>query len=91
MTPRQEDAPLEAEGAGSLPEPETDAANEPAADVADTLSDLTQLYLHEIGAKPLLDAYEQRADPRAAVAGDFAARQTMIERNLRLVVNIAKH
>jgi RNA polymerase nonessential primary-like sigma factor len=24
-------------------------------------------------------------------AGDFPARQTMIERNLRLVVNIAKH
>jgi RNA polymerase nonessential primary-like sigma factor len=91
MTREQEDAPLDAEGADGLPEPAPDAVADPAADVAETLSDLTQLYLHEIGAKPLLDAQEERAVARAAVAGDFAARQTMIERNLRLVVNIAKH
>ena len=91
MTPEQEDAPLEAEGAGGLPDPQLDAATDPAADATEKLSDLTQLYLHEIGAKPLLDAREERAVARAAAAGDFAARQTMIERNLRLVVNIAKH
>ena len=91
MTRAQEDAPPGAEGAGELPEQEPDAVPDPGADVVDTLSDLTQLYLHEIGAKPLLDAQEERSVARAAVAGDFAARQTMIERNLRLVVNIAKH
>jgi len=91
MTPAQEDAPPGAEGAGELPELEPDALSDPASEVVDTLSDLTQLYLHEIGAKPLLDAQEERAVARAAVAGDFAARQTMIERNLRRVVNIAKH
>ena len=91
MTRGEEDAPPEAEGAGGLPDPEPDAAADPAVDAAETLSDLTQLYLHEISAKPLLDAREERAVARAAAAGDFAARQTMIERNLRLVVSIAKH
>lgn len=62
-----------------------------APDPTEILSDLTQLYLHDIGAKPLLNAEEERAVARAVVAGDFSARQTMIERNLRLVVNIAKH
>lgn len=55
------------------------------------LSDVTQLYLNEIGANPLLSAEDEARLARAMRAGDFAARQTMIERNLRLVVNIAKH
>ncbi|NMG45197.1 RNA polymerase sigma factor RpoS [Aromatoleum toluvorans] len=55
------------------------------------LSDVTQIYLNEIGANPLLTAEEEGALARRVRAGDFAARQTMIERNLRLVVNIAKH
>ena len=55
------------------------------------LSDVTQLYLNEIGANPLLTADEERALTRRVRKGDFDARQIMIERNLRLVVNIAKH
>lgn len=55
------------------------------------LEDVTQLYLSEIGAKPLLTAEEELATTRLVRAGDFAARQRMIEHNLRLVVNIAKH
>ena len=74
-------------GVGEFPADEPDGAE----DRAQALSDLTQLYLHDIGAKPLLDANEERAAARAAVAGDFGARQTMIERNLRLVVSIARH
>ncbi|MBN8763894.1 MAG: RNA polymerase sigma factor RpoS [Thiobacillus sp. 63-78] len=53
--------------------------------------DVTQLYLNEIGLAPLLSAEEEVALARRTVQGDFEARQTMIERNLRLVVNIAKH
>ena len=34
---------------------------------------------------------EEFAVATRARAGDFAARQSMIEHNLRLVVNIAKH
>ncbi len=55
------------------------------------LEDVTQLYLNEIGAKPLLTPDEELATARRVRAGDFQARQKMIEHNLRLVVNIAKH
>ena len=57
----------------------------------DFFSDVTQLYLNEIGANPLLTAAEELDIARRVCMGDFDARQTMIERNLRLVVNIAKH
>jgi len=79
------------------PEDQADESDPPDAPgvqrelAADFLSDLTQLYLHDIGAKALLGADEERAVSRAAAGGDFEARQTMIERNLRLVVSIAKH
>jgi RNA polymerase nonessential primary-like sigma factor len=66
---------------------------EPAAESADSefRNDVTQLYLNEIGASPLLSAEQERELARRVREGDFAARQKMIERNLRLVVNIAKH
>ena len=55
------------------------------------IEDITQVYLHEIGATPLLKAAEEIKLARAARDGDFAARQHMIEANLRLVVSIARH
>lgn len=57
----------------------------------DFLGDVTQLYLNEIGVNPLLTADEELSLSRQVREGNFNARQTMIERNLRLVVNIAKH
>ena len=50
-----------------------------------------QSYLREIRRAPLLSAEEEQKTATLARAGDFAARQRMIERNLRLVVSIAKH
>ncbi|MDY0013476.1 MAG: RNA polymerase sigma factor RpoS [Rhodocyclaceae bacterium] len=73
--------------------PEVEVFTEPAVKTYESefLSDVTQLYLNEIGANPLLTADEEGALARRVRTGDFAARQIMIERNLRLVVNIAKH
>ena len=68
-------------------EPELEQA--PAVEV-EMLSDATQAYLHQIGLKALLRPEEERVTARLAARGDFAARQKMIEHNLRLVVNIAK-
>ncbi len=53
-------------------------------------ADTIQRYLHKISLKPLLTVEEERHYATLALAGDFAARQIMIEHNLRLVVSIAK-
>lgn len=50
-----------------------------------------QSYLREIRRAPLLSPAEEHETALLARAGDFAARQRMIERNLRLVVSIAKN
>lgn len=57
----------------------------------DFVTDVTQLYLNDVGQHALLTPAEELRFARANRAGDFSARQTMIERNLRLVVSIARH
>jgi RNA polymerase sigma factor (sigma-70 family) len=62
------------------------------AEDADTASsdDAIKLYLKEIQKTKLLTAEEERALARRIASGDMAARDHMIESNLRLVVKIAK-
>jgi RNA polymerase nonessential primary-like sigma factor len=67
-----------------LPEP-------PPGLSADFVTDVTQLYLNDVGQHALLSPDEELRLARAVRSGDFEARQTMIERNLRLVVSIARH
>jgi RNA polymerase nonessential primary-like sigma factor len=57
---------------------------------AELSADLVQRYLQQISSKPLLTSSEELATATKAKAGDFLARQAMIEHNLRLVVSIAK-
>jgi RNA polymerase nonessential primary-like sigma factor len=57
----------------------------------DSAGDSVQQYLNAIGAHPLLTPEQELHFATRARAGDFGARQTMIEHNLRLVVSIAKH
>ncbi len=54
------------------------------------LSDALGAYLRDTGHFALLSAQEEAVFARRAIAGDEAARQTMIQSNLRLVVSIAK-
>ena len=66
----------------------------PAAEIAvedGNAGDTLQTYLREIRRAPLFTPEEEYAMAVRASAGDFAARQSMIERNLRLVVSIAKN
>jgi RNA polymerase primary sigma factor len=61
----------------------------PAA-IADATSDSLQLFLRDIAQRPLLTATEEIALAKRIERGDQAAKQRMIESNLRLVVSNAK-
>ena len=61
----------------------------PAA-IADATSDSLQLFLRDISQRPLLTAAEEIDLAKRIERGDQAAKQRMIESNLRLVVSNAK-
>jgi RNA polymerase nonessential primary-like sigma factor len=66
------------------------ATREPLAELPGESSDTLTLYLREIRRTELFTAEEELEVATRARAGDFEARQSMIEHNLRLVVSIAK-
>ena len=66
-----------------LRRPDVDLAAEPSLDSL-------RLYLRSIGRVPLLSAEEEVALAKRIERGDVAAKQHMVEANLRLVVSIAK-
>ncbi len=94
-TPR----PAAPETAGDAQEPQGSERDEQAArelgrvagDGMDAASQsVLQAYLNQIRVKPLLTPQQEFDTATRARQGDFAARQAMVEHNLRLVVSIAK-
>jgi RNA polymerase nonessential primary-like sigma factor len=81
--------PLDPDDALDVVEAPAGVGTEPASDFL--LTDVTQLYFNEIGNNALLTPKEEAELTRRVKQDDFGARQKMIECNLRLVVNIAKH
>jgi RNA polymerase nonessential primary-like sigma factor len=61
-----------------------------AAEADPAALDITALYLRAIRTAPLLSPEQEVQLTRLAQKGDLAARNRMIESNLRLVVNIAR-
>jgi RNA polymerase nonessential primary-like sigma factor len=61
-----------------------------SADFSGESSDTLTLYLRDVRRTTLFTAEQEFETATRARAGDFAARQSMIEHNLRLVVSIAK-
>jgi RNA polymerase primary sigma factor len=62
----------------------------PAAEAAGLAGDSLGLFLSEIGRYPLLTAAEEVALAKRVERGDLAAKERMVNSNLRLVVSIAK-
>ena len=55
------------------------------------INDSVKMYLKEIGKYDLLKAEDEPILAKKIIEGDEEAKQTLINANLRLVVNIAKH
>jgi RNA polymerase nonessential primary-like sigma factor len=77
----------------AAPDDEADGAVDsvPIAAGDGEVGNTLQTYLREIRRAPLFTPEQEFETATRARAGDFAARQQMIERNLRLVVSIAKN
>jgi len=67
------------------------ATQDPFEAGVETTTDALQLFLREIGRHPLLTAADEVELAKRIEKGDMAAKQRMIESNLRLVVSIAKN
>ena len=68
-------------------EPDTDTEAEASAEIT---TDALQLFLKDIGRVPLLTAAQEVELAKRIERGEHAAKQAMVEANLRLVVSIAK-
>ena len=71
--------------AAGADEPEVEAEAEP-----EITTDALQLFLKDIGKVPLLTAAQEVELAKRIERGEHAAKQAMVEANLRLVVSIAK-
>jgi RNA polymerase primary sigma factor len=71
--------------------PDDVAPAEPPPVAPETTTDALQLFLREAGRHPLLTAAQEVELAKRIERGDGAAKQRMIQSNLRLVVSIAKN
>lgn len=69
----------------------TDESDALTGDNSEDCADLIQLYLTDVRQRKILSPTEEQGLAQKMKQGDFDARQQLIERNLRLVVKIAKH
>jgi RNA polymerase nonessential primary-like sigma factor len=74
----------------SLPAEGGTRSRELGAEFSGESSDTLTLYLRDVRRTTLFTAEQEFETATRARAGDFSARQSMIEHNLRLVVSIAK-
>ncbi|MHB1669779.1 RNA polymerase sigma factor RpoS [Thiomonas sp.] len=97
--PKKSSTSTPAAAAGNAEEPQGSGRDElatqelgrMAGDGVDAASQsVLQAYLNQIRIKPLLTPQQEFDTATRARQGDFAARQAMVEHNLRLVVSIAK-
>ncbi len=73
------------------PEPPPEKTAPPTAQPLETTTDALQLFLREAGRHQLLTAAQEVELAKRIERGDGAAKQRMIQSNLRLVVSIAKN
>ncbi|MFL5918810.1 MAG: RNA polymerase sigma factor RpoD/SigA [Gaiellaceae bacterium] len=73
-----------------VPAPEEPAERRPARVEAPVPTDALSLFMHRAGRFPLLTAAEEVALAKRVERGDAAAKERMINSNLRLVISIAK-
>ncbi len=90
---RSEDVPRLAvvANADDFDAPEVDEREEPGSPDGTPLHDPLKLYVRQIGGGPLLTAEQERELARRKDAGDEAAKQQLIESNLRLVMSITRN
>ncbi len=87
LTPEKPEA-----GTEDVTEPLSAGEPKPAAEAPEgRVTDILQIYLKEISRTKLLDAAQEVAYARKIEKGDLAAKQALVQANLRLVVSIAKH
>ncbi len=85
----EDDAPAGAEPGGHTSD-EVESVPKLDLSMKTVSSDPVRLYFHEMGKVPLLTGVEEVALAKRIERHDEAARQRLIESNLRLVVSIAK-
>ena len=88
--PAAEEAP-KLELVPALDDPEADAPQKDAFDIAGQVEDPLKLYIRQIGDGRLLTAGEERALAQRKDTGDEEAKKRLVEANLRLVMSITRN